>query len=155
MLLFNSCEMKKGGPEPNLPPVITITEYFGADDINEVGDAEIFQQTINWSAYDPDGVVKGFSFKVLNQDGEPIPTPGYEVLDDEESKLVEEIFNVSADGNFLDEATQQKSAFNILHLKKPLSHFADKLEIELETLLERIAIIRAKLHWAGAGRNQR
>jgi hypothetical protein len=83
LLLFNACEMKKGGLDPNLLPVITITDYFGADDINEVGEAEIFQQTIHWSAYDPDGVVKGFSFKVLNQYGEAIPTPGYEVLDED------------------------------------------------------------------------
>lgn len=83
LLFFHACEMKKGSQNPNLPPTITITDYFGADDIDEVGEAEIFQQTINWSAYDPDGIVKGFSFKVLNQNGEPIPTPGYEVLDEE------------------------------------------------------------------------
>ncbi len=81
-LLFNACEMKKGGVTPNLDPIISITEYFGANEIGDVGNAQIFQQTINWSAYDPDGVVKGFSFRILNQDGVAIPTPGYEVLDE-------------------------------------------------------------------------
>jgi hypothetical protein len=82
LLLFNACDMKKGSKDVNLPPVINITDYFGVNSIDDVGEAEIFQQTINWSAYDPDGIVAGFSFRVLNQDGVPIPTPGYEVLDE-------------------------------------------------------------------------
>jgi len=82
-LLFNACDAKKGSLDPNTPPTISITDYFGADEVGDVGDPQIFQQTINWSAYDPDGVVKGFSFRVLNADNVPIPTPGYEVLDDE------------------------------------------------------------------------
>lgn len=82
-LFFNACESKKGSLNPNLPPVISITDYFGVDEISELGDAHIFRQTIRWSSYDPDGVVTGFSFKVLDADGVAIPTPGFEVLGEE------------------------------------------------------------------------
>lgn len=83
LLLFNACDGRKGSLNVNQPPIVSITNYFGVDDPADIADAEIFQQTISWSGYDVDGVIQGYAFRVLNQDGVPITTPGYEVLDDD------------------------------------------------------------------------
>ena len=82
VLIINACDSRKGKLNPNSIPIISITNYFGVDDEEDLGDPEIFQQTIEWSAYDIDGVVEGFAFRVLNEEGVPIPTAGYEVLDE-------------------------------------------------------------------------
>jgi hypothetical protein len=60
-----------------------ITDYFGVDSLNQIEEPQLFQQTIQWSGYDEDGIVEGFAFRVLNENEEPITTPGYDVIDED------------------------------------------------------------------------
>jgi hypothetical protein len=82
-LILSSCDGRKGTLNTNIQPEIMITNYFGVDSLNQIEDPLLFQQTIQWSAYDEDGIVEGFAFRVLNEDEEPITTPGHDVIDDE------------------------------------------------------------------------
>ncbi len=61
-----------------------------------------------------------------------------EILDEKEAELAAQIFNISPTGNFLDEATQQKSSSNIPHLKKPILEYG-------EEIIEKIELIRTKI----------
>ena len=83
VLIFSGCDERKGSLNAPIKPHIEITDYFGEDNADNLDDAELFQQTINWSAWDEDGVVEGFAFRVLNTDGEPIATPDYDYLDED------------------------------------------------------------------------
>jgi len=80
-LFISACE--KGDLKPNVPPRISITSYAGADTLEtaELNDAILFQQTLYWNAYDPDGSVVGYAYRVLNENDEPIATPGNESID--------------------------------------------------------------------------
>ncbi len=81
LIMSTSCE-RKGTLNTNLQPYITITNYFGADSTSLISGPLLFQQTIQWSGTDEDGWVEGYAFRVLNEEGEPIATPGYDVLDE-------------------------------------------------------------------------
>ncbi len=83
LLILTSCDGRKGTLNANSKPHIMITDYFGVDSLNQIEEPHLFQQTIQWSAYDEDGIVEGFAFRVLNENEEPITTPGYDVIDDE------------------------------------------------------------------------
>ncbi|MDP8268578.1 MAG: hypothetical protein P9L97_07625 [Candidatus Tenebribacter davisii] len=81
LVFVTSCmDARKGTLNANLQPNITITNYFGADSINQITEPQLFQQTIQWSGSDEDGVVVGYAFRILNEDGDPITTPGYDVI---------------------------------------------------------------------------
>jgi uncharacterized protein YyaL (SSP411 family) len=67
------------------------------------------------------------------------------LLSDEEVEFVIKVFNVSPKGNFLDEATQQQSPHNILHLKKPISDMLLELKLSKEDFEKKLEIIRDKL----------
>ncbi len=90
ILLISSCDGRKGKVNVNTPPVITITDYFGSDSLAGVEDPNLFQQTIRWSAYDTDGVIYGYAFKVVDENGNPLyddqgnvtGTPGYSCVND-------------------------------------------------------------------------
>ena len=90
ILLISSCDGRKGKVNPNTPPVITITDYFGSDSLAGAGDPNLFQQTIRWSAYDSDGVIYGYAFRVVDENGNPfhdlqgnvVGTPGYSCVND-------------------------------------------------------------------------
>lgn len=90
MLLFTACEDRKGSLQQNNAPVISITDYFGEDSLGAIGDAELFQQTIRWNAYDIDGSIEGYAYRVLDTDGNPIATPGHEYIVDDPSLPPEE-----------------------------------------------------------------
>ena len=81
LLVLTACE-RKGTLNANLRPYISITDYFGADSTNQITESHLFQQTVQWSGTDEDGIVEGYAFRVLNEDGVPIATPGYDVLDE-------------------------------------------------------------------------
>ncbi|MDA3814248.1 MAG: hypothetical protein PF570_08350 [Candidatus Cloacimonetes bacterium] len=83
LLILTSCDARKGTLNANLQPYITITNYFGVDGDSLITESQLFQQTIQWSGTDEDGVVEGYAFRVLNEDEEPIATPGYDVIDEE------------------------------------------------------------------------
>jgi hypothetical protein len=80
---------RKGTLNPHSEPSISITSYGGIDALN-VEYPEVFQQGIYWSAHVEDGSIDGFAFRVLEYDtsapnnlGSPIPTPGWEALDND------------------------------------------------------------------------
>jgi len=90
LMILNACG-RKGELNLNLPPIITITSYEGVENAGEIGDSILFQQKIYWDAYDPDGTVSNYAFRILDENGEPykdengdpVGTPGYEYVDDE------------------------------------------------------------------------
>ena len=82
LLVLTSCEPRKGTLNANLQPYISITNYFGADSTNQITEPHLFQQTVQWSGTDEDGVVEGYAFRVLNEEGIPIATPGHDAIDE-------------------------------------------------------------------------
>ncbi len=79
--LFTACG-KHGTLNPNQKPIISISSYEGADSLAAAeGDTLIFQQKIYWNAYDTDGVVKGYAYRILDENDNPIATPGHDVID--------------------------------------------------------------------------
>ncbi len=85
LFVLSSCG-RRGDLNPNAEPIIYITSYGGVDSLVAVGDSIIFQQTVYWEAYDSDGWVEAFAFRILNEDGMAISTPGKEyIVDDENS----------------------------------------------------------------------
>ncbi len=80
LLVLTSCDGRKGMLNVNEDPTIIITNYFGADSTNQITESHLFQQTVQWSGTDEDGWVVGYAFRVLNEDGVPIATPGYDVI---------------------------------------------------------------------------
>ncbi|OLS30294.1 MAG: Cellobiose 2-epimerase, partial [Candidatus Heimdallarchaeota archaeon AB_125] len=67
------------------------------------------------------------------------------ILSKDELELAARIFNILPTGNFLDEATQQKSTLNILHLKRPIKELLEELNISKKEFDVKIEIIREKL----------
>ncbi len=79
--LFTACG-KHGTLNPNQKPIISISSYEGADSLAAAeADTLIFQQKIYWNAYDTDGVVKGYAYRILDENDNPIATPGHDVID--------------------------------------------------------------------------
>jgi hypothetical protein len=76
---------KSGTKRANIAPTITITSYEGFDDsallAPYANTTFSFQQKIYWSATDPDGVITGFAYRVLDQNDNPIATPGNDFID--------------------------------------------------------------------------
>ncbi|MBN2460102.1 MAG: hypothetical protein JXB60_00725, partial [Candidatus Cloacimonetes bacterium] len=95
-LFINACG-RKGKYEPDQPPIINITSYTGVDssqiDTQEELDEWLanptsFQQIIWWSAYDTDGVIEGYAFRVSIWDDElrgyvPVAVPGFDYINPE------------------------------------------------------------------------
>ena len=79
-MVLTSCDARRGTLNANLQPYITITNYFGVESDTLITESLLFQQTIQWSGTDEDGVVEGYAFRVLNEDGYPIATPGYDAI---------------------------------------------------------------------------
>jgi len=85
VLLISGCG-KSGNRFANQPPTIQITSFEGWDTtyVSAGYDTTLiycFQQRIYWHATDPDGVITGYAFRILDENNNPIPTPGYEYLD--------------------------------------------------------------------------
>lgn len=84
LVSFNGCG-KSGTKFPNQAPDITITSFEGFDDsalLAPYANTEfLFQQKIFWNATDPDGVIAGFAYRVIDQNGNPIATPGNHYVD--------------------------------------------------------------------------
>ncbi|MDZ4183331.1 MAG: hypothetical protein U1B83_10700, partial [Candidatus Cloacimonadaceae bacterium] len=84
LLIFGGCG-KSGTRFANIAPSISITSYEGFDDsalLAPYANTEfLFQQRIYWQATDPDGIITGFAYRVRNQNGDPIATPGNHFVD--------------------------------------------------------------------------
>ncbi len=75
-----------------------------------------------------------------------------EVLSPEEAALAIAVYNVSLEGNYLEEATRKKNGTNILHLHRPLAQLAPQQGLTETELAERLQRIKQKLF---AARQQR
>lgn len=75
-----------------------------------------------------------------------------EVLGKSEGDFFIKVFNCREDGNFLDEATRQKTGANIPHLRKSYPEIAKELAVSEDELAQRIGQARQKLF---AAREQR
>jgi hypothetical protein len=76
-LFMSACD--KGDLKPNQAPTLEITSY-GGSDTTLVGTENLasFQQKIYWNSYDVDGAVVGYAYRILDEAGNPISTPGNE-----------------------------------------------------------------------------
>lgn len=81
IIVLTACE-RKGTLNTNLQPTISITNYFGVENDTLITESLLFQQTVQWSGTDVDGVVDGYAFRVLNENGDPVATPGYDAIDE-------------------------------------------------------------------------
>ena len=68
-----------------------------------------------------------------------------EVLKKKEADFLIKLFNVEKTGNFLEEATREKTGANIMHLKKSLSETAMDLKMSEQDLQDQVASAREKL----------
>mgnify|MGYP006991938094 CR=1 FL=1 len=78
---------KSGSRLTNLAPEISITSFEGWDstyvDNGYATDLVYsFYQRIYWHAWDKDGTIAGYAFRVLDANGDPITTLGYEYIAD-------------------------------------------------------------------------
>lgn len=85
LLLVSGCG-KSGNRFANQPPTIKITSYEGWDSTYVTAGYDTtlvysFQQRIYWHATDPDGIITGYAFRILDENNNPIPTPGYDYID--------------------------------------------------------------------------
>ncbi len=82
LIILTSCDHSKGSLKNNQAPTIQLTSYNGSiDDSNVYSDTLLYQQTIYWEGYDTDGVIDGYAFRVLDDEGNPVETYGYTVMD--------------------------------------------------------------------------
>ncbi len=58
------------------------------------------------------------------------------ILEKEDAELIESIYNVETNGNYLDEATREKTGKNILHLKVGLSELTNSQEENFHNSIE-------------------
>jgi uncharacterized protein YyaL (SSP411 family) len=68
-----------------------------------------------------------------------------QIVDQNRAGMWERIFRMSPEGNFVDEASGQKTGANILHLTVPLSKWAEKYDMHPEQLVKEWDDIRDKL----------
>ena len=68
-----------------------------------------------------------------------------ELVGAEDAELLSDVYNLSSDGNFTDEATGEQSDRNIFHLKKPLADTAARRGIPVEALERKLEGLREKL----------
>ncbi|MFC1822754.1 thioredoxin domain-containing protein [Thermodesulfobacteriota bacterium] len=61
-----------------------------------------------------------------------------DVLGEDEAQLISKVFNVSADGNFKEEATGKKEGGNILHLKKLIPEIAAEMNMSEHEIEKRV-----------------
>ncbi|MDY0151809.1 MAG: hypothetical protein RBS43_06005 [Candidatus Cloacimonas sp.] len=85
MLVVTGCG-KSGNRFTNVAPTIAITSFEGWDNSYVAADYDTtliyaFQQRIYWQAYDPDGVIAGYAFRILDEAGNPVASPGYHHID--------------------------------------------------------------------------
>lgn len=85
MLMVVGCG-KSGNRFANLAPTIKITSFEGWDSTYVAAGYDTtltytYQQRVYWHATDPDGTIAGYAFRVLDDDNNPVATPGYHYID--------------------------------------------------------------------------
>lgn len=99
MLVITGCG-KSGTRFDNENPIIRITSYEGFDgsDTYSSQDTLTFQQRIYWHANDPDGVIKGYAFRILDSQNNPVSTPGYPFIDEDGAITPTSVQNLLGNG---------------------------------------------------------
>ena len=69
----------------------------------------------------------------------------YKVLGEEDAKFVSKVFDITDEGNFSEETSQEKTDSNILHLENSLDEISDTLGIKKEDINRKIEKIRKTL----------
>ena len=67
------------------------------------------------------------------------------ILNSEELEIVKKVYNISNEGNFLEESTREKTGNNIFHIKDSLLNIANELKIDEQNLKIKIERIRQNL----------
>jgi uncharacterized protein YyaL (SSP411 family) len=68
-----------------------------------------------------------------------------QALDEKAGDIFIKVYNVERDGNFRDEATQEKTGTNILHLKKSLKETAQELKMSYDDLISTVKDSQQKI----------
>ena len=68
-----------------------------------------------------------------------------EVLNEDELRLITQVFNLREEGNYLEEATRRRVGRNVLYIGKPYAEVAETLNLSEEELLKKLESIRKKL----------
>ena len=68
-----------------------------------------------------------------------------DVLPAADAELAIEVFNLTDEGNYVDEASRQRTGKNILHLSKSSDQLAEERDLSVEEFKNKIADIRQKL----------
>lgn len=76
------------------------------------------------------------------------------ILSESEATLFKKLFNIQEEGNFRDEATQQKTGKNIPHLSRSLAEEADTHKISEEDLTKKVEFVLNKLKTERAKRER-
>ena len=69
----------------------------------------------------------------------------YSLLGPSDGDLFKRVFNITTDGNFIDQVTNERPGTNILHLKKPLEQTAADLNMSGQDLHDRMSAALKKL----------
>ncbi|MDX1587174.1 MAG: thioredoxin domain-containing protein, partial [Balneolaceae bacterium] len=69
-----------------------------------------------------------------------------ETLPGPEAELAIEVFNLTEDGNYTDEASRQQTGKNILHYTKPIEELAEERDMPVEKLQNKLDDIRKQLY---------
>lgn len=95
LLALTACGVD-GDYKTNEPPTISITSWEGVADEEAAADVDslVFQQRIYWNANDLDGTIAGIAYRILDDKGLPIATPGNAVIDN-----IGELESVNIGGN--------------------------------------------------------
>lgn len=99
MLVITGCG-KSGSRFDNENPIIRITSYEGFDGSETYSsqDTLTFQQKIYWHANDPDGVIQGYAFRILDSQNNPVETPGYPYIDEDGAITPTNVQNLLGNG---------------------------------------------------------
>ncbi len=83
LLALTACGVD-GDYKSNKAPQISITSWEGAENESAAQDLDslVFQQKIYWNATDEDGTIAGVAYRILDENGDPIATPGNSVIDE-------------------------------------------------------------------------
>lgn len=92
MLILAGCG-KSGTRLGNQEPEIKITSFEGWDDSYTANGFATnlvysFYQRVYWHAWDRDGIITGYAFRILDENDNPIATPGYEYLAEAADNLI-------------------------------------------------------------------
>ncbi len=83
LLALTACGVD-GDYNSNEKPTISITSWEGVEEAAALDTLEslVFQQKVYWNANDNDGTIAGVAYRILDENDQPLSTPGNSVIDD-------------------------------------------------------------------------